>query len=126
MEEVRDIVTEHVETDVYDVYAPTIYKRRSMGGLSDERNIVGTVNNKKLTVENETAFAQGYHSENFGKGLATLVNDGDGAGGFYYDYAGEFNEPRPFWDNAVEEIETTNRVENALVDGLRRLGNDVK
>jgi hypothetical protein len=37
---VRDVVINHVHTDVYDVYDPTVYRRRrSSQGLSDEDNI---------------------------------------------------------------------------------------
>ncbi|MCF2643056.1 hypothetical protein I6E50_11635 [Roseburia hominis] len=126
LEEVKDIELKHVEEDVLSVYAPSIYKRRSNNGIDDESNIVGKVDNMELEVDNVTEFNEDYGSSNHGIGLSDLINDGDSLNGFFYDYPGEFNQPRPFIDNTIEEIETSNSVDNALEKGLHKRGYDIE
>lgn len=122
LDEVKEIELRHVEEDVLDVYTPKIYERRGIGegGIDDPDNIVGTVENMELEVENITPFASGYGTWNRGVGLAELINDGNNTSGFFYDYYGEFNRPRPFIDNTADEIERTDDVENALAKGLNK------
>lgn len=126
LDTVKEIVLKHIEDDVYSVYKPSVYKRRgNSGGLSDPDNIVGTVKNMELEVENIASFNEDYGSSNKGNELAELVNDGDRVGGYMYDYPGSFNQPRPFIDNTIEEIENTNLVEDALSKGLKKRNYDV-
>ena len=126
LDTVKEIVLKHIEDDVYSVYKPSVYKRRgNSGGLSDPDNIVGTVKNMELEVENIASFNEDYGSSNKGNELAELVNDGDRVGGYMYDYPGSFNQPRPFIDNTIEEIENTNLVEDALSKGLKKRNYDI-
>lgn len=126
LDEVKDIELKHVEEDVLSVYSPNIYERRSNNGIDDPDNIVGEITgDMKLKVDNITEFADGYYSSNHGVGLADLINDGDSLNGFFYDYPGEFNQPRPFLDNTIEEVESSNSVENALAKGLQKRKYDV-
>lgn len=118
LDEVKEIELRHVEEDVFDVYKPKIYERRDSGGIDDPDNIVGTVQNMELEVENITPFASGYGTWNRGVGLTELINNGNSTSGYFYDYPGEFNQPRPFLDNTIEEIERTDDVEDALAKGL--------
>ena len=122
LDEVKEIELRHVEEDVLDIYTPKIYERRSIGegGIDDPDNIVGTVENMELEVENITPFASGYGTWNRGIGLTELINDGNSTSGYFYDYHGEFNQPRPFLDNTIEEIERTDDVEDALARGLNK------
>lgn len=122
LDEVKKIEIEHVEKDVFSVYSPIIYSRRKTGGLDAPDNIIGTVENMELTVENITPFNDDYGSSNHGVGLADLVNDGDNLRGYFYDYPGSFNQPRPFLDNTEEEIEQTEQIDNALEKGLNKRG----
>lgn len=126
LDEVRDIETWHIRDDVLSVYSPSIYERRVSDGIDDPRNIIGEVHDMTLEVDNVTRFNDGYGTYNHGVGLADLINDGEKRGGFYYDYEGEFTQPRPFIDNTIEEIEQTDSVENALAKGLRKRNYDVK
>ena len=105
---------------MFDVYKPKIYERRDSGGIDDPDNIVGTVQNMELEVENITPFASGYGTWNRGVGLTELINNGNSTSGYFYDYPGEFNQPRPFLDNTIEEIERTDDVEDALARGLNK------
>ena len=124
--EVRKCELEHIEEDVFSVYNPKIYQRRTVGGINDEQNIVGSVRDMELTVENITEFNDDYGTYTHGRGLADLINDGEHLKGCFYDYAGEFTKPRPFIDRTVEELENSNRLDNALIKGLRKKGIDAK
>ena len=125
-DEVRQIEMEHIHSDVLNSYHPKVYERRSTGGIDDPRNIVGTVNDMTLTVDNVTSFNSGYSTYNSGNNLADLINEGSGgASHLYYDYLGAFEAPRPFLDNTQEEIDRTNRVDRALEKGMKKRGYDI-
>lgn len=126
LDTVKKIEVRHVKEDVFDKYKPKIYERRLKKGIDDPENIVGEVYGMELTVDNVTQFNDGYGTYNHGSGLPLLVNDGDGAGGYYYDYPGEFSRPRPFVDYTVDEIESTDTVENALAKGLKKRAYDIE
>lgn len=125
-DEVKDIEMQYVERDVLSVYKPKIYGRRNSGGIDDVRNIVGTVKDMHLVVDNITEFNDGYGTYNHGTGLADLINEGNSLSGYFYDYPGEFELPRPFVDNTISEVEKSDRVDNALEKGMRRRGYDIK
>ena len=125
-EEVRDIEMEHVYRDVLSTYSPKIYERRSTGGIDDIRNIVGYVKDMHLEVDNVTRFNDGYGTYNHGYGLAGVINEGEGGmSHLYYDFTGNFIQPRPFLDNTQEEIDKTDRVDRVLEKGMKRRGYDV-
>ena len=124
-ETVRDIELAYIEKDVMDSYKPNRYIRRKKAGIDDPDNIIRTVNNSVLEVENITEFNKGYGTSNRGKGLATLIDEGDGANGFYYDYFGEHIRPRRFLQNTVDTIQYTNVTEEALEKGMKRKGYDI-
>lgn len=120
LDEIKEIELTHIREDVLSVYSPQIYKRRSLGGIDDPDNIVGEIDGGGLTVDNITRFNDDYGTYNHGMGLAELINDGNSLHGYFYDYPGEFEQPRPFIDYTMEEIEQTDSVENALVRGLKK------
>jgi len=129
LDTVKDIEIKHVEEDVFSIYRPKIYERRGHGngGLDDPDNIVGEITGKMdMEITNITPFNSGYGTYNKGDGLAELVNDGEGFSGHYYDYDGEFTQPRPFLDNTEEEILKTEQLDNALQKGLIKRGYDVR
>lgn len=117
LDEIKDIEIRHIEEDVFSVYSPSVYRRRQADGLDDPDNIIGEVNNMVLEVENITEFTDWRGHAKRGKGLAEFVND--------YDYPGIIGQSRPFIDNTVDEIESTDRVDEALAKGLRKRGYDV-
>ena len=125
LDEVKEIELRHITQDVFSVYSPKIYKRRLNDGIDDPENIVGTVKDMVLEVENIARFNDDYGTYNHGTGLADLINDGERLNGYFYDYTGEFEQARPFLDNTEEEIERTNSVENALAKGLKKRGYDI-
>lgn len=124
-EEVREVELEHIEQDVLSTYSPKIYERRGIGGIDDPRNIVGYVKDMQLSVDNITQFNTGYGTKKRGTGLAQLINEGDSFNGYFYDYPGEFNQPRPFLDHTILEVEQSNRIENALEKGMRKRKYDI-
>lgn len=125
LEEVKDIELKYIEQDALSAYTPKIYERRTSGGIDDPRNIVGYVKNMQLSVDNITEFNSGYGTKHRGTGLAQLINEGDSFNGYFYDYPGEFNQPRPFLDHTILEVEQTDRVENALEKGMRKRKYDI-
>lgn len=124
--EVRDIEMEHIKSDVFATYTPEIYERRFNGGIDDPDNIVGYEKDMHLAVVNEAQFNDGYGTYNHGYGLPQLINDGNSRNGFFYDFPGVFNAPRPFIDNAKEEVERSDRVDRAFEYGMKKRGNDIK
>lgn len=123
--EVRKCELEHIEQDVFSVYNPKIYQRRAVGGIDDPDNIVGSVQDMELTVVNTAEFNDDYGSSNHCRGLVDLINQGERRGSYYYDYPGEFTQPRPFIDRTIEELENTDRLDSALIKGLRKRGIEV-
>lgn len=122
-DEVRDIELEHVQRDVFNAYHPRIYNRRSSLGIDDPRNIVGQVKDMALYVENITPYNPGYGTYNSGTTLADLINEGEGGKHkLYYDFTGDFIQPRPFLNYTQYEVDKSHRVENALNKGLRSRG----
>jgi hypothetical protein len=127
MDEVRMIEMYYIKHDVLNSYTPKIYNRRSSGGIDDESNIQGRlINDMELEIDNVTRFNGGYGTHNSGVGLADLINEGDGGGGHFYDYAGNFNRPRPFLDYTIEDVENTDVIDITLEKGLKKRGYDLK
>ena len=50
LDKVKDIELFHIKQDVFDVYSPSIYKRRLNDGIDDPDNIVGEVHDMQLTM----------------------------------------------------------------------------
>lgn len=130
LETVRDIEMEHVQEDVFSVYNPSIYKRRSNGGIDDPENVKAEVKNGVMTVRNDTPFNDDYATKNHGIGLAYMVNEGGNSEHDYeYGFRGieaPFANPRPFIDNTIEELDRTDAIEKALKKGLKRHDIDLK
>lgn len=129
MDAVRDVELSHIERDVLSVYSPSIYERRGSGGIDDERNIIGTVKDGRLTVDNVTPFNDDYGTRNKGTGLAYMINEG-GNSEHDYDYGfrgaeAPYSQPRPFIDNTIEELEKTEVIEDALAKGMKKDGIDL-
>lgn len=125
-DEARNIELKHIQMEVINRSTPTIYQRRTTGGIDDPNNIVGFVKNMTLTVDNVTQFNNGYGTYNHGDGLPQLINDGSRSDGFYYDFPGEHNLSRPFVDYAVDEIEKSDRIDKTFQRAMRKRGYDVK
>ena len=123
LETVKKIEINHVDEDVFDVYSPSAYERRSTLGIDDPDNIVGNITqNGVLEVENITEFNPEYESDNTGFGLPLLIEYGQEKSGYFYDYASsdKFTSPRPFTENTIQEIKNSKLHIDALKQGIKR------
>lgn len=126
-EAAKDEEIKSIETDVFEVYTPTMYERRDIDGINDEENIThDTVKNGTIKIENITEFNPGYETENKGPELATLIEYGHGGKGYYYDYpsSDDFCDPRPFISNTRKRLKKSEKHKAALKNGLKR--NNIK
>ena len=112
------LMKEKLREDVYAVYSPTSYKRRlENGGLLADENIQFIPQANKLTyLVRNTATLNG-NGEDFasGKSLAEIINDGlvdDTAFPVYMN-------PRPFFDNMLEDLEKNPIIENEIEQYFR-------
>lgn len=138
-EKVRDIEQRKIDETVYSGYRPStsdgepwVYKRRrDNGGLRDRKNMIANVqvtsDGVKLSVENVTTGSQ----DNFK--IADLIEYGDNTNGKEYAYkrnrdgtADQYLRSRPFTKNTIEELKRTGEHIDALIDGLKKQGIDVK
>ena len=123
LETVKKIEINHVDEDVFDVYSPSAYERRSTLGIDDPDNIVGNITqNGILEVENITEFNPEYETENRGLGLVKLIEYGHKTSGYFYDYpkSANFTDPRPFISNTKKEIKENKNHVIALKSGLEK------
>ena len=128
--------SESVEKNVYQAYQPDngepfVYERRKTnGGLEDERNMKHNVRNIKdgveLSVENTTKGKD----QNFR--LDTLIEYGDGTDGKEYQYktnrintADEYLRARPFTEKTEESIAQSNEHVEVMKNALKAKGIDV-
>ena len=129
LETVKKIELSHIKEDVFDVYSPSIYERRSNSGIDDPENIVGDITqNGVLELENVTKFNPEYETENQGLGLVKLIEYGHGESGYFYDYpaSDSFTDPRPFIANTKKEIKETKSHVKAIKSGVKRNKIEVK
>ena len=112
LEKVRDIETEEIQENVYDVYEPTYYKRRyENGGLKDRDNIVteGVVvwkDGLEVQFTNDTMNAWGTDY------LDKFIEEG------YKPKDSVWNKPRPFVKPTIDRLKSENVIENVLKDNL--------
>ncbi len=132
-ESIKEIEAKKVEEQVYGVYSPSIYKRRGGGGgLADVANMITYVDNMEIAIVNETPFNHAYDFKspsfipppNSGNdGLAILVEGGQGAGGYIYNYPyhDEFLAPRPFTHETIEALKK-GALKKMFVQAFKRRG----
>lgn len=128
---VRDVMTDHIVTDVYEKYSPKTYQRReNCDGLLDPNNISSSVDNGKLSVKNDTLGSKYYNhgneiktSQNYNKPIADVIETGKGYDieGWEYD-----NVPRPFMSNTYDDLQKNKHHIEAMRNGLRKQGLKVK
>lgn len=139
---VKNVMTDHILQDVYDARPEGAYVRRynqsgndinspfddtDNTGLLDPNTIIATIDGDGgLKVENVTLGSKYYYkdgekktSQNAGKPIAEVIETGEG-----YDIANI--KPRPFMENTAEDIKEHNYHIQALKDGLKKLGLEVK
>ena len=114
--EVVQTMQEHIESDVYSVYDPVKYERKGYhGGLIDPNNIeVSMMDDNTISVENIRFDGD--------REVAQIIESGQG-----YTYDFPYNGvPRPFTENTRIELKSTNKLQQAMRQGLKKRGLDVK
>lgn len=120
-----DVMIDHIQQDVYDVYEPFYYDRRyDDGGLADPNNIVSSIEGNTLIIENYTLgnqYVGGYWgiSKNTDKPISNIIETGIG-------YDTRFNMKRPFMKNTIYDLATNKYHVKALKQGLTKLGLEVR
>ena len=118
--EMIKIEQEHIDSQVYGAYTPKEYNRRlDNGGLRSEENMQSTINRindgVEVTVHNSTTGNPQYR--NYWEGeIQNFIEEG------IYMWNGQMPPPRPFIDDTQEEIDNSNRIEEAVERALNKLG----
>lgn len=118
--EMIKIEQEHIDSQVYNAYTPKEYSRRlDNGGLRSEENMQSTINRTndgiEITVHNSTTGNLLY--KNYWQGeIQDFIESG------VYMWNGQMPPPRPFIDDTQEEIDNSNRIEEAVERALNKLG----
>jgi hypothetical protein len=139
-EKVKDVEQRNIQDEVYEGYVtsqaggqPYIYqRRRTNGGLQDKKNMKSKVKNLgsgqgvELSVEN---VAKG-KDDKFR--LDTLIEYGDGTDGKEYEYktnrdgtADQYLRGRPFTNETVKELESSNEHVHVFKNGMKSRGIDI-
>lgn len=110
---VKDEMRQAIDDTVYSTYEPEYYKRRGeQGGLLDEDNITVTELENGILLRNTAPL----DNDNAGYDLDRIVIDGSGNQPF----------PRDFIEETKERLEDNKAHVEAMVQGLRKKGYDVK
>lgn len=127
---VKEVMTDHIVSDVYDVYEPVAYQRRyNNGGLLDANNIISTMgDNGELFVQNitlgyPTYFIPGINkhfiSANADSFITPVIEYGKG-----YDVIDIV--PRPFIQNTHDDLERNHYHTEAMKRSLKKQGLEVR
>ena len=112
-ETVKVVISEAVESAVYDVYEPKYYTRRGLnGGLSDRDNYTVQEVQNGIIITNDTPLDKGGNEPR----LDEIICYGLGKQPF----------PKDFIAHAENELLRTNAHKDALKRGLRNRGIDVE
>ena len=119
-EVIKETELSHIKSDVYGVYQPKAYKRRSSGGFSDPANIQDVGSGLVLEVVNNTPpNSAGNPEPTIDKDLAQVIESGVG-----YDYFSP--GARPYHENTINDLAGSGAHVDALKNGLRKKGITVK
>lgn len=125
---VKEREAEAAKLVVYDAYSPKDYDRRGSLMQTDDEHMSTTVVNGTLVVTNIASFNDKLSMKNSGRGLAYLVEGGDGSHGFYYnwripnDREPTYLEPRPFIEITRETLRDSSELSDELKNWLRANG----
>ena len=114
VEELKEDLTIHATTDVYDVYEPKRYVRRYTleSPATYPHQLEGDM---RVSINPKAPFNRLYGGDNYGDELPGFMNYGDGWHGYAFNYSA--NPGRHYIDNTVQEWEDgkfKDKIENAL------------
>lgn len=135
---VIDELIEHAMEDVYSAYEPKEYKRR-FSFMKKGSYYSYLAKDGELHIEPVAVFNDEPPSNNVGTGLAQLIDEGNGGGGYWYEHWGkssnyeqyldrshaQYLKPRPFFSNVAEELDYTEWYLKIVENALRKNGYDV-
>lgn len=136
-EAVKEEESAAIDSEVYGVYTPKKYRNRGLGaGMADPSNIVmsdGSASNGKLTVVNITEPNPAGCEDNWrvttDKNLPELIEFGQGYNSMGYDFPRHglrYMEPRPFTEKTIENLKNNKAHVEAMKNGLRKRGLNIK
>lgn len=115
---VKETMHDSVDSIVYLEYSPVVYERRmDKGGLSD------------ISIMDDELISDGVLSVSNGQPDSLVETVITGEGYTYHPWngtRGAYEKPRDFISNTVETLKKTKRHVNALRDGLKKQGINVK
>jgi len=120
--EIKAVKQDAIQENVYDVYTPSHYIRRGKsGGLLDKSNMKAELlEDGVIVVKNETPPNPNYpHSDLSRPHIGWAVEQGRG---YFFHNPGA----RPFIQPTVDELKQNKQHVNALMDGLKKMGFNVK
>jgi len=126
-EKVKSVEENHISSDVYGAYSPTMYERRGAGGglLADENIIGEMVSDDTLSVRNTASPSPSVlgtaYSPSSDTTFAGWIENGE-VNNIFNGTDAPWTEPRPFTQNTVEELQQTKEHVQALKAGLRARG----
>ena len=119
-EAAKAVIQTNIQETVYDAGYPSWYQRRYYkGGLIDGDNLAANVRDGELTISNTTkarypSWERKLHAN--GTTLSDLIIDG------YGDQDQWYNQPRPYMENAEDDLEDNEKIQAAIDAGLARQG----
>lgn len=136
--EAKQITKKHVDDDVYDKYSPSVYDRTGqlkdsiesfeITGTEGEHGVIIQHDTSKITSSKDPTYNHysrkpNGHDPDVSDEYMEWVHDGRSGGAFGF---GEWQKPRPYMDNARNEIKNTNVHVKTLKSSLTQKGYDVE
>lgn len=128
---VQKVVKDHVDLDVYAVAQPAKYERTEQLRDSVTYTVDGTdvlIHHDDSMIESipdnqHHSVVEGYEPQDSSEYVANIVEEGSSGHIFGEGY---WTEPRPFWKNAEDEVESTGLDAKILKDSLKTKGFNVE
>jgi len=123
---VKDVMRDNILSTVYSAYKPVKYIRRyNDGGLLDNENIHSElVSDGTISITNDTPINEEYDGDDSTMSLTEQIIEGKG---YSYNLEGAaYLESRDFMEDTREELRQTGDHVEALKNGLRKKGFEVK
>ncbi len=122
--EAQSAISNHISSEVYDVYDPVLYERRYILEKAPVNKDLYDDGDITLNVFSSAEPAPSVRNVPYNgpKGtFAQWINDGS-VNNIFNDTHYVWEDERPFYKRAVEELEATESYKQALADGLLRRG----
>lgn len=122
--EAKSAISNHISSEVYDVYDPVLYERRYILEKAPINKDLYDDGDITLNVFSSAEPAPSVRNVPYNgpkRTFAQWINDGS-VNNIFNDTHYVWEDERPFYKRAVEELEATESYKQALADGLLRRG----